>query len=139
MFDAAVHYEAFVGEEPESIAIGRVSTEDLVAHVLVLGQRHRRTPDLRETSCGVPIHSEFYPPLREALTHRDTPGGLCTDCFTPHEILRAMQADADAINAEDELRRRRELEEAAQRKSDTERWAAFRELHRKRKPTEGDR
>lgn len=116
-------------EGPAPIAIGRVSTEDLVAHIIVMGQRHRRTPDLSETACGVPIHSEYVVPLREQLTCKD--GGLCTGeggCFTAHEVRRARENDAaaDAAAEADEQKRRRESEERLSR-----RW--------KRPTSQGDR
>lgn len=116
MHDAAPKYEPdTVVVDLDDIAdampsLGRVSTEDLVAHVIVLGQRHRRTPDLRETACGVPIHSQYVAPLREQLTLRD--GALCPDCFTPHEHARANENDVAAFEAEQvaEGRRRRDSE-----------------------------
>lgn len=80
--------------------------------VQVLGQWHRRTPDLKETACGVPYHGEFCRTRREVLTLAD--GDMCEQCFTPHEMLRAMQADAEALNAADAEEKRLD-EEAAKR------------------------
>lgn len=92
------------------IAIPRVPTAELTVQVNVMGQWHRRTPDLKETACGVPYHGEFYATRREVLSHRD--GELCDVCFTPHEILRGIQADAEALAAEEEAQRKRDAEAA---------------------------
>lgn len=121
MHDAfSTAYDTFVTDDPDDPAplptFGRVSTEDLVAHIIVLGQRHRRTPDLSETACGVPIHSEFVVPLREQLTCKD--GGLCAECFTPHELIRAVQNDnaaAAAAEADEEKHKRESDERLAKR------------------------
>lgn len=92
--------------------LGRVSTAELTMQVHVRGEWHRRTPDLKETACGVPFHGEFSRTRREVLTLLD--GDLCHACFTPHEMLRAMQADAEALAAAEAEQQRRE-EEAAKR------------------------
>lgn len=86
MHDAAHKYEPNTivwdldEQSTQPIAIGRASTEDLVAQVNVMGKWHRRTPDLKETACGVPYHSQFAPTRREELCNP-----LCNDCFTAHE------------------------------------------------------
>lgn len=136
MFDAGSAYAAY------DVAIGDpvvTHEEDVEMHILVLGQRHRTTPDQCETACGCPSpHPRTL--LRVALTLVD--GDMCPACFTPHEMLRAMQADADALNAADERRRRWDAEAEAKRKrndaADKERWAQFIENQRRRNPTEGD-
>ena len=122
MHDAAPKYEpdTLIVEMP---AIGRVSTEDLVAHVIVDGLRHRRTPDLRETACGEELHSQFAVPVREALTFAD--GKPCSGCFTSHEIKRAAENDAAMAKAEEEAQKQRDSA------------AELRRLRMKR-PTEGD-
>ncbi len=106
MHDAiATSFDTIVFDDPDipdalpTVARSRVSTAELTMHVLVLSQWHRRTPDLRETACGVatPLGSMLR---REALTEMtvdDRPAGkLCLDCFTPHERVRAAKADQDA-------------------------------------------
>jgi hypothetical protein len=62
-----------------------------VMHVIVMGQRHRRTPDLATTAYGVPFHSQFALTRPEQLTCREGP--LCPECFTPFEIDKADLAD----------------------------------------------
>jgi len=68
----------------EPLTVGRVSTEDLVAQVNVLGKWHRRTPDMSATSCGILYHSQFAPTRREELCNP-----LCDACFTPYELSLA--------------------------------------------------
>lgn len=62
--------------------------------VNVLGQWHRRLPDLSATACGVPFNSQFTAPRREELT-----GELCGECFTEHELELAAAAREKADNA----------------------------------------
>lgn len=95
-------------------AMGRVPTAELTVHVQVNGQWHRRTPDLKETACGEEYNGEFSRTRREALTLLD--GDMCERCFTPHELLRAMQADAEATDLAEAQQQRRD-EEAAKRAS----------------------
>lgn len=93
-----------VDEPAPPISIGRVSTGDLVAQVLVLGQWHRRTPDLIETACGVPVPMTTSPIRREVLTMRE--GGLCSCCFTLHEQTKARRNDLEETRiAEEEDRK----------------------------------
>ncbi len=72
------------------ISVGRVSTEDLVAQVNVIGVWHRRTPDLKTTACGIPYHSQFAPTRREELCNP-----LCAECFTHHELAVANVRDIE--------------------------------------------
>lgn len=101
MHDAvAKSYETLVVDDPDAPGmptLPRVSTEELTMHVHVDGEWHRRMPDLSETSCGRPFHSQFSTPRREELT-----GALCETCFTPRERQRA-QEHADKLRAEAEL------------------------------------
>ena len=71
-------------DEQPSPARARVSTEDLVAQVNVMGKWHRRTPDLGATACGILYHSQFAPTRREELCNP-----LCDMCFTPYELSLA--------------------------------------------------
>ena len=89
---AAAYVELFseTVEQDEPIAMPRVSTEDLVAQVNVLGAWHRRTPDLKTTACGVPYHSQFAPVRREELCNP-----LCHQCFTSHELSIANVRDIE--------------------------------------------
>lgn len=90
--------------EPARPAIGRVPTGDLVAQVLVLGQWHRRTPDLLETACGVPVPVMTSPTRREVLSYCE--GDLCGECFTGHERARARRNDLEQTRiAEEEDRK----------------------------------
>jgi hypothetical protein len=99
--------------EPPPIAIGRVSTGDLVAQILVMSQWHRRTPDLLETACGVPVGTVMTTPIRrEVLTLRD--GGLCSDCFTEHERMKARRNDIEETRIAEE-EDRKWLAEASER------------------------
>jgi hypothetical protein len=126
MFDG---YEAdtFVVDVDTMPTMGRVSTEDLVAHVIVDGHRHRRTPDMRETSCGThELHSQYVVPLRDQLTYADGP--MCEGCFTPHERQRARELDAAAARAAEEEQRRRDAEAEERR---ARRW--------RRPSSQGDR
>lgn len=131
MFDAAHAIDTIVVEDPDAStpappAIGRVATAELTMQVQVLGAWHRRTPDLRETACGVPFHSEFTTPRREVLTMEDR-GPLCPECFTPHELARARELDAAAAAA-------REEEERKLAEKDAER-----SRRRWKTPSQGDR
>lgn len=131
MHDAAHLYErdtevVDLDDFAPSPAIGRIQTEDLVAHVIVSGQRHRRTPDLKETACGSPIHSGFAAPVREQLTLTD--GGLCSICFTPHELKRAAENDESARQFEEAQTEKRDAADEARR---AKRW--------KRPTSQGDR
>jgi hypothetical protein len=104
--------DTLVVDEPDApIAIGRVSTGDLTMQVRIAnaGGWHRRTPDLSETACGVPFHSEFGNLRREQLTMED--GGLCAECHTGHELMRAAQNDRAAQLAAEMEQRRREIED----------------------------
>ena len=98
-----------VTDEPPPIAIGRVSTADLTMQIKVagIGGWHRRTPDLSETACGVPFHSQFGVPRREQLTMAD--GGLCDQCHTEHEMRRAAENDERTRLAAEEADRKRRL------------------------------
>jgi hypothetical protein len=131
MFDAAHAYETTVviddpdAEPTPAIAIGRVKTAELTMQVQVDGAWHRRTPDLRETACGEPIHSEFAATRREVLTMEG--GGLCETCHTPHEIRRAAENDAAAVEATAEEERKRAEKDAERSKR---RWKT---------PSQGDR
>lgn len=136
MFDAGSAYAEY------DVTIGDpvvAHEEEVEMHILVLGQRHRTTPDQSETACACPApHPRTL--LRVALTFAD--GDMCPLCFTPHELLRAMQHDTDAANAEDERRKRWEAEAEAKRKkndaADKERWAQFIESQRRKKTNQGD-
>lgn len=75
-------------DEPTTIAISRVSTEDLTMQINVMGLWHRRTPDLKTTACGVPFHSQFSPSRREELC-----GVMCPECFTAHELRLADETN----------------------------------------------
>ncbi len=108
MYDVAQSLETIVWDDPDDqtttpIAIGRVSTGDLTVQVFVLAQWHRRTPDLGETACGVPI-PRGSAIRRESLTERavdDRPKGrLCCECFTAYERTQAAKADQDAADKE---------------------------------------
>ena len=112
---------------PSSPAIGRVPTEELTMQVLVLGQWHRRTPDLAETACGVPVRLVETPPRREVLTYQG--GDLCETCFTPHERARARRADLEA-QAAAEAEDRRWHEQADQRATDRARRHTTKGPHR---------
>lgn len=126
MFDgaAAAVVETVVVDDPDApdvhdvdaIAIPRVTTAELTMHVHVLGQWHRQTPDLVETSCGVPFDTMFTSKRREVLTERETNGApagrLCPLCFTSHEIRRAIAADLAALKAEEEAAELRETRAA---------------------------
>lgn len=107
MFDAAHAYDTIVIDDPDEQPmpiVGRVATAELTMQIQVLGQWHRRTPDLAETACGVPVRMVETPMRREVLTHRD--GQLCDTCFTPHERHKATRADLEAQRAaEDDDRR----------------------------------
>lgn len=108
-------------------ATGRVPTEELTMQVLVLGQWHRRTPDLAETACGVPVRLVETPPRREVLTYQG--GDLCETCFTPHERARARRADLEA-QAAAEAEDRRWHEQADQRATDRARRHTTKGPHR---------
>ena len=69
-------------------ALPRVPTEQLTMHVYVEGCWHRRMPDLSATSCDVQYNAQFAPTRREELV-----GELCSDCFTPAELVRAWRAN----------------------------------------------
>ena len=60
---------------------GRVATAELTMQVMVMGEWHRRTPDLKSTACGVPYHSQYAPTRREELCNP-----LCHACFTDYEL-----------------------------------------------------
>ena len=134
MFDAAQQYETHV-----------VDVEDLEdspdfefnVQALVAGAWHRTISGphvIDETACSHPFTVRHRPVMRrEVLSERavfDTPAApLCSDCFTPHEILRARERDAA------EVERERQQTEA-----DKQRWDGFFvTLHTKRPPTQGDR
>ncbi len=132
MFDVAHAFDTEVIDDPDAssqpmpaIAIGRVPTAELTMQVQVEGEWHRRTPDLRETACGLPILGEFHRPRREELTMVGVP--LCDRCHTPHEIRRALELDAAAAAAAEEEERKR-AEKDAER--DRRRWKT---------PSQGDR
>lgn len=122
MFDAATAFDTIVVDDPDEPAtvpvIARVTTAELTMQIQVLGQWHRRTPDLAETACGVPVRLVETPTRREQLTCAD--GGLCGTCFTPHEIDRARRNDEEA--------ERRRIEE-------DERWFAEAEQRRSKRRT----
>lgn len=91
MDDAAYAFDTFVVDDPDEQpmpSLGRVRTEDLTMQILVMGQWHRRTPDLKATACGVPYHSQFAPTRREELCNP-----LCPQCFTDHELSIANVRD----------------------------------------------
>ena len=132
MHDGALQYEPDtvvldLDDEPSRpIAVGRTPSTEIVMHVLLLGERHRRVPDADETSCGVPFHIMQTPTRREQLTHVEAP--LCADCFTPHEIRRATANDLANIEREE-----REVEEERQRRDE------FFASIRKKRPSQGDK
>jgi hypothetical protein len=127
MFDGvAAVVETLVVDDPDAAtaaAIGRVTTAELTMQILVLGQWHRRTPDLAETSCGVPVRMVETPMRREVLTFRATqgqpPGDLCPECFTGHEIKRAIEHDLTLLKAE-EAAAQKWMDEAPQRADERE-------------------
>jgi hypothetical protein len=138
MFDAAAAIDTLVVDDPDATpapTFGRVATAELTMQILVLGQWHRRTPDLAETSCGVPVRMVETPMRREVLTFRASQGqpaaDMCPDCFTPHEIKRAIEVDLAALKAE-EAAADKWLGEAPQR-------ADEREARARRNTNRGDR
>lgn len=139
MFDgAAAVADTLVVDDPDAEAapaIGRVATAELTMQILVLGQWHRRTPDLNETACGVPVRLVETPMRREVLTFRAVQGqpaaDLCPECFTAHEARRAIENDLEALKAE-ETADQKWLDEAPQR-------AAAREQRARRNTNRGDR
>lgn len=58
--------------------------EDLIMHVYVDGEWHRRTPDLHHTACALRVHLHRAPLRREVLE-----GALCSICFTDFERSEA--------------------------------------------------
>lgn len=109
MFDAsaAAAVDTLVVDDPDATptpSFGRVTTAELTMQILVMGQWHRRTPDLEESSCGVPVRMVETPMRREALTFRASQGSpaadLCPLCFTAHEIKRAIENDMRSLKAE---------------------------------------
>lgn len=114
MLNASPAFESPVtdSEETSPPATGRTSSTEIVMHVLLLGERHRKLPDADETSCAVPFYIMQTPMRPERLTH--TEGKLCRLCFTPHEVARASANDRAATEREE-----RELEER-ERKWDEE-------------------
>lgn len=89
MHDATPAFDTFVIDDPDDPAwpsVSRTRTEDEDMQVLVMGQYHRRLPDLSGTACGIPYHSQFCPTRRNELT-----GDLCGICFTDHELLNAAR------------------------------------------------
>lgn len=130
MHDALQSYELPVADEPEETsmpAIGRTPSTELVMHVLLLGERHRRMTDSDETSCAVPFLVMHTPTRPERLTH--TEGKLCRFCFTPHEVARATANDRATTEREE-----REWEE--QHRKTEEFFASL----RSKKPTQpGDK
>ncbi len=138
MLNAGPQHETIILDDPDAdrptIAIGRVATVELTMQVHVFGEWHRRTPDLRETACGVPIRPGEEILRREILTEDGAPGWpaglLCRVCFTAHETQKARKADhatREAVVAEAQ----RWLDEAPQRVEKMERraWEAS-ERHR---------
>lgn len=69
----------------------RAHPEELTMQVLADGAWHRRTPDLKTTACGMPLHSQFSPVRREELRH---PLSRACGCFTSFELARADQLEA---------------------------------------------
>ena len=94
MHDGARQYEADTVvidiEESSAPVRNRVATAELTMQVMVLGEWHRRTPDLKTTACGVPYHSQFAPTRREELCNP-----LCGSCFTHHELAIANVRDVE--------------------------------------------
>lgn len=150
MFDgAAAAVDTVVMDDPDAPgapAIGRATTvdeiadaEELTMQILVLGEWHRRTPDLKETACGVPVRMVETPMRPEVLSERATAtspaGRMCRECFTPHELKRACANDNEAIKAEDEAAQKW-LDEAPQRAQARE---ARREERARRNTNRGDR
>ncbi len=76
MLDAMRSYYEPAVDEPDAHP-----SAELIMHCNVLGEWHRRTPDLLTTACGESFHSQFTPLRREVLTHP-----LCAECFTLFEI-----------------------------------------------------
>lgn len=148
MFDgAAAVVDTVVVDDPDAstgtpdvpdaapITRPRVTTVELTMHAFVLGQWHKQTPDLAETSCGVPIETMITLKRREVLTERavgELPGGpLCPLCFTGHEIRRALEHDLAARKRDDDATQKW-LDEAPQR-------AKEREQRARRNTNRGDR
>lgn len=124
MLNAAPAYETYVVDDPDEPGV--VPDFEVVVQALVMSRWHRTVVGADETACGVPYRIATTPKRRELLTHRDAP--LCADCFTAHELTRAMENDRDALEREmraDEERRKRDEE-------------FFAALKRKRTPTQGD-
>ncbi len=124
MHDAAVAYETYVVDVAD---LDDVPDFEVVVQALVLSRWHRTVAGADETACGVPYRIAITPTRREQLTHRDAP--LCADCFTAHELTRAMEADRKSLERELKL-------DDERRKRDEEFFAA---LKKKRPPTKGDR
>lgn len=84
------------GSQPiPTIAIPRVSTEELAMHVMLDdGCFHRRIPTLSHSACEQPVHSEFATP-REGIRKDELRHPLCRKgCFTPFELRLADQLEA---------------------------------------------
>jgi hypothetical protein len=91
MFDAApALYEPDTEvadvEEPERPYVSRSITTDVVMHVMIDGEYHRRSPGLGRSSCGRPYHSQYAPVRPETLKH---PLSRECGCFTPFELEEA--------------------------------------------------
>lgn len=109
MHDVAYAFDKVVADDPDDpgsiapsvevaqVARGRVPTAELTMQVLTEGFWHRRTPDLTETACGLPLRMVTTPPRREELTLRH--GKLCELCFTEHERAKAYRLDREAEEA----------------------------------------
>lgn len=108
---------------------------EVIVHALVLGAWHRVIQGDDETACAVPfqVRQSFRPiTRREVLSERavfDAPASpMCRDCFTEHELTRALANDRAAVE--------REIREAEdERRKNDEFFAA---LKLKRKP-QGER